>query len=162
VALAAIWLVALSAREAAGGAIAAGSGSPRGAGAVGASIDWGPCKPRGPRLQCARVREPLDWDHPNGRKIHLAVVRHLASKPKQRIGSMFFNPGGPGESGVELVRDNGAELDAWGGGRFNLVGWDPRGTNASTPVPCFTSTASEARFWRGVQIATTAAASRVY
>lgn len=105
---------------------------------------------------------PLDWDHPNGRKIHLAVVRHLASKPKRRIGSMFFNPGGPAESGVELVRDNGAELDAWGGGRFNSVGWDPRGTNASTPVRCFTSAASEARFWRGVQIATTAPASRVY
>jgi pimeloyl-ACP methyl ester carboxylesterase len=46
--------------------------------------------------------------------------------------------------------------------RANLVGWDPRGTNASTPVRCFTSAAGEARFWRGVQIATTAPASRVY
>jgi pimeloyl-ACP methyl ester carboxylesterase len=97
-----------------------------------------------------------------GGKIQLALVRYLASKPKRRIGSIFFNPGGPAESGVELVRDNGAQLDVWGGGRFDLVGWDPRGTNASTPVRCFTSTASEARFWRGVQIATTTAASRVY
>jgi pimeloyl-ACP methyl ester carboxylesterase len=104
----------------------------------------------------------LDWARPAGAKISLAVIRHLASHPGRRIGSMFMNPGGPGESGVELVRDNGAELDAWGGGRFDLVSWDPRGTNASDPVRCFTSKANEARFWRGVQIPTTPAQSRAY
>jgi pimeloyl-ACP methyl ester carboxylesterase len=126
---------------------------------VGVRIAWRGC---GKRLQCARVRVPLDWARPTGTKISLAVIRHLASRPGQRIGSMFFNPGGPGESGVELVRDNGSELDAWGGGRFDLVGWDPRGTNASDPVRCFTSQKSEARFWQGAQIPTTAAASRAY
>jgi hypothetical protein len=40
---------------------------------------------------------------------------------------------------------------------FNVVSWDPQGTNASDPVRCFTSTASEDRFWRGVQIPVTAA-----
>jgi hypothetical protein len=30
---------------------------------------------------------PLDWDRPNGRTINLAVIRHRASKPSQRIGS---------------------------------------------------------------------------
>ena len=105
---------------------------------------------------------PLDWSRPNGKHIELAVIRHLASKPQARIGSMFINPGGPGESGVELVRNAGSELDAWGGGRFDVVSWDPRGTNASDPVHCFTSKATEARFWRGVQIPTTAAESRAY
>ena len=75
---------------------------------------------------------------------------------------MFVNPGGPGESGVELVRDGGPELSTWGRGRFNVVGWDPRGTNASDPVRCFTSKASRDRFWRGVQIPVTPAASRAY
>ena len=73
---------------------------------------------------------------------------------------MFINPGGPGESGVALVRDAGSELDAWGGGRFDVVGWDPRGTNRSEPVRCFTSEASETRFWQGVQIPSTPAESR--
>ena len=41
---------------------------------------------------------PLDWDHPNGRTIRLALIRHLASKPEQRIGTMFMNPGGPGDT----------------------------------------------------------------
>jgi pimeloyl-ACP methyl ester carboxylesterase len=145
-----------------GGAVAA---EPRPSPAVqdvGGGIDWGPCDPAGPRLQCARVRVPLDWDRPHGRMISLSVIRHLASKPERRIGSMFINPGGPGESGVELVRDGFADLDAWGGGRFDVVGWDPRGTNASTPVRCFPDEAAEARFWRGARVPTTPAASERY
>ena len=126
---------------------------------AGARIAWRSC---GKRLQCARVRVPLDWSRPRGQKISLALIRHLASRPGRRTGSMFVNPGGPGQSGVKLVRDNGARFDALGGGRFDVVGWDPRGTNASTPVRCFTSKASEARFWRGVQIPTSAAASSAY
>jgi hypothetical protein len=45
---------------------------------------------------------PLDWEHPNGRSIQLAVIRYLASKPKRRIGSLFINPGGPGGTGTLL------------------------------------------------------------
>ena len=45
------------------------------------------------------MRVPLDWARPNGRRIRLAVIRHLASRPDERIGSLFFNPGGPGGSG---------------------------------------------------------------
>ena len=125
-------------------------------------IRWAACHPPVPNLQCAQVQVPLDWSRPNGKQIKLAVIRHLASRPKQRIGSMFVDPGGPGDSGVSLVRGAGAELDAWGAGRFDVVSWDPRGVYASEPVHCFTSQASEARFWRGVSIPTTPAASRAY
>ena len=65
-------------------------------GAVGAPIAWGACDPPGEGLECARIRVPLDWDRPNGRTISLALIRHLASKPEQRIGTLFINPGGPG------------------------------------------------------------------
>lgn len=122
-------------------------------------VAWRPC---GVRLQCARVWVPLNWRRPHGRKIGLAVIRHLASRPGMRLGTMFVNPGGPGESGVELVRNAGAELDAWGDGRFDIVSWDPRGTNGSDRVRCFTSAASRSRFWRGVRIPMTAAQSRIY
>ena len=40
----------------------------------GSRIDWTPC---GDRLECATVPVPLDWAHPAGRTITLAVVRHL-------------------------------------------------------------------------------------
>ena len=102
---------------------------------------------------------PLDWDRPNGRTISLALIRHLASKPAQRMGTLFITPGGPGDSGLALVRGDPAGLDAWGDGRFDVVSWDPRGSNASTPVRCFRSKRSEARFWAGAAIPTTRAAS---
>jgi pimeloyl-ACP methyl ester carboxylesterase len=124
-----------------------------------AKISWTAC---GDRLECATVAVPLDWAKPGGKKIDLAVIRHLASNPDTRLGSIFVNPGGPGESGVEIVHDNGDLLDEWGAGRFDIVGWDPRGTNASAPVKCFTNAGSEEKYWKGMQIATTPAASRAY
>jgi hypothetical protein len=36
----------------------------------------------------------------------------LASRPEQRIGSLFFNLGGPGDSGVAAVAERGEALDA--------------------------------------------------
>jgi pimeloyl-ACP methyl ester carboxylesterase len=113
------------------------------AGAADVDIHWKAC---GEQLECAKVRVPLDWDRPDGREIKLAVIRHLASKPEERIGSMFVNPGGPGGS-VEQVRGEGAELDAAGQGRFNVVGWDIRGAVESTHVHCFRSELSRLRFF---------------
>jgi pimeloyl-ACP methyl ester carboxylesterase len=140
---------------------AAGSGAVAVAAVRQAGIAWKSC---GKQLQCAKVSVPLNWHRPDGKHIKLAVVRRLAPDQKHLIGSMFVAPGGPGESGVDTVRDPAAAagLMAWGGGRFNLVGWDPRGTNRSDPVRCFTSQAAEARFWRGVHIPTTVAQSRAY
>jgi hypothetical protein len=82
---------------------AAGAESARSAGSVGAPIPWAACDPPGEDLQCARIRVPLDWDEPDGRTISLALIRHFASKPDERIGTLFINPGGPGDTGVGLV-----------------------------------------------------------
>ncbi len=155
VVLSAAWVAALSIGEPA----TAGPGSPRAPGAVGAPIAWTEC---GEALECARVRVPLDWDRPAGPTIGLSVIRHLASRPEQRIGSMFVNPGGPGESGVDLVRGDPEGLDAFGGGRFDVVSWDPRGTHASAPVRCFRGQRAEKRFWKGASIPTTRKASERY
>jgi pimeloyl-ACP methyl ester carboxylesterase len=155
-------ILALAVALSAGDALTAEAPSGRSSQAVSSRIHWAPCDPPGPRLQCARIRVPLDWDHPNGRTIQLALIRHLATKRKQRIGSMFINPGGPGDTGLGLVHGLGDEIDKWGGGHFNVVSWDPRGTNASTHVRCFANQRSEARFWKGVSIPTTPAASERY
>ena len=120
-------------------------------------IAWTDC---GKRLQCARVPVPLDWDHPRGPRIRLAVIRHPASHPGKRDGSLFVNPGGPGESGVDLVRNAGADLDAMGRGRFDVVSWDPRGTNASAHVRCFENQRNLERFWSSETIPITKPQSR--
>src|SRR3954463_8511735 len=105
-----------------------------------AGIAWTSCEPPfadDDQLQCGKLSVPLDWDRPNGEHIDLAVLRHLASRPQERIGSAFLNPGGPGQSGVTVVGEGGADFDQWSGGRFDVVGWDPRGTGARSPATWF-------------------------
>ena len=123
------------------------------------SIAWRSC---GKQLDCATVTVPLDWANPGGATIPLSVIRHRASKPNQRIGTIFANPGGPGDTGVGLIRAGGDELDTWGEGRFDWISWDPRGTYGSSPVNCFISSDAEARFWNGATIPSTAAESQAF
>jgi pimeloyl-ACP methyl ester carboxylesterase len=115
-------------------------------------ISWTAC---GSRLQCASVRVPLDWAHPSGRAITLSVTRHLASDPDRRIGSLFLNPGGPGDSGMDAVTGQGEALDAITAGHFDVVGWDLRGTGRSAPVSCFADSGAREAFWHGLPIPTT-------
>lgn len=136
-----------------------GAASPGTAAAGSTGIGWASC---GDRLECATVPVPLDWAEPDGDTIDLAVIKHAASNPDQRIGTIFANPGGPGDTGVGMVRDAGDELDAWGEGRFDWIGWDPRGTYGSSPVTCFESEAAEAEFWTGASIPSNPAESDAY
>jgi pimeloyl-ACP methyl ester carboxylesterase len=121
------------------GAPAAGAttAAPANGGAPVPRLQWSDC---GDGFQCATASVPLDYDHPNGAKISLALLRRPASDPARRIGSLFVNPGGPGGSGVDFVRALGDELfSAEVRARFDLVGFDPRGIIRSTPLRCFDS-----------------------
>lgn len=127
-----------------------------------AGIAWTSCDPPEAGLDCGTLAVPLDWNRPDGAQIELAVLRHAASRPQERIGTMFLNPGGPGQSGVQVVRGGADGFDVWGGGRFDVVGWDPRGTNASAPVECFRTPEEQATFWAGVTIPSTAQEAEAY
>ena len=123
-------------------------------------VDWTAC---GPQLECASVPVPLDWSEPDGPRIALSVIRRLASRPDQRIGSLFVNPGGPGDSGVGYVAERGEALDALTSGRFDIVGWDIRGgAGASAPVTCFADATERASFWEGLPVPSTRAEERRY
>jgi pimeloyl-ACP methyl ester carboxylesterase len=106
----------------------------------------------------------LDWARSAGPTITLAVIRHRASRPAERIGTLFFNPGGPGVSGVHDGKDPFVSrlLDEAGGGRFDVVSWDPRGVGVSTRVRCFRNERSAMRFWDGLTVPFTVSASRRY
>src|SRR5262245_56323333 len=58
------------------------------------SLAWSPCFPREGRFECADLTVPLDYSHPNGPTIDIAVVRQRAADPARRIGSLLLNPGG--------------------------------------------------------------------
>ncbi|MFJ7074910.1 alpha/beta hydrolase [Streptomyces sp. NPDC098781] len=103
-------------------------------------LDWGRCESSedspepGDEWQCATLKTPLDWSKPAGRTIDLAMIRAKATGD-DRIGSLLFNFGGPGSSGVATMpwyATNTAEL----GKRYDLVSWDPRGVGASEGVRC--------------------------
>lgn len=109
--------------------------APAGASAPASTIAWTPCDPG---FDCAQVQVPLDYDHPRGARISLALVRLPASDPAHRIGSVFVNPGGPGGSGVDFVLGAGPSLfTPEVRARFDIVGFDPRGIARSTPLQCF-------------------------
>ena len=92
-------------------------------------LSWAPCLDG---LECATVRAPLDYTKPDERALTLSLAKRKATGTP-RLGTLFLNPGGPGASGRELVEG----FDSKGLERYDLIGWDPRGTNDSTPVQCF-------------------------
>ena len=101
-------------------------------------LNWAPCGPNFPTAECTTTTVPLDYDAPRGATTTIALARIPAANPAEKIGSVFLNPGGPGASGVNLARGRfGRNLAAMLGGRFDIVGFDPRGVVGSDPLFCF-------------------------
>ena len=104
------------------------------------TVEWAPCGPDYPGAECAIAVVPLDYDDPAGATTEIALARVPAADQANRIGSVFVNPGGPGGPGVGFVLSGfGDFLAANLGGRFDVVGFDPRGVGLSDPLHCFES-----------------------
>ncbi len=108
------------------------------------TLTWSDC---GGAFQCATAIVPLDYDNPQDGTISLALIRLPATDQANRIGSLFTNPGGPGGSGVNFIRMDGMAFPAGIRARFDIIGFDPRGVGASTPVQCFDSVAAQQAFF---------------
>ncbi|MFD0272558.1 alpha/beta hydrolase [Kitasatospora sp. NPDC127111] len=88
-------------------------------------------------MQCGKLHVPLDYANPGTDALDLALIKLPAAKPEQRIGSLLVNPGGPGGSGIEMVKYGAKEFDGVLHNRFDVIGFDPRGTGESSPVVCY-------------------------
>jgi pimeloyl-ACP methyl ester carboxylesterase len=110
------------------------------------TLDWKPCgdpafarwkKIDGASLEgfeCSTFARPLDRSRPDGKQVTLAVVRLPATGPAtERTGTLFLNPGGPGQSGVGLS-EIAFLLPESVRASFDFVTYDPRGIGASTPA----------------------------
>jgi pimeloyl-ACP methyl ester carboxylesterase len=91
-------------------------------------VDWKPCADAA-GFDCATYPVPLDYRHGHGRSLHLAVVRLPATGRK--VGSLFVNFGGPGADAVATLKAIGPGLLGALNDRFDIVGFDPRGTGQS-------------------------------
>ncbi|HVV23371.1 MAG TPA: alpha/beta hydrolase [Pseudonocardiaceae bacterium] len=120
------------------------------AGPVVPRLDWQAC---GDGFFCATAIVPLDYADPSGATIRLAMIKHPATDPAHRIGSLFFNPGGPGGSGVAALPLIYHKFPAALRADFDLVSFDPRGIASSTDLQCFPSTTAEQQFLARLPVA---------
>lgn len=98
---------------------------------------WQRCSPDQPAsLECATIKVPLDYRDPQGLTIDLAVTRMKSENPAKRHGIMLLNPGGPGAAGADmpLLMDESLPKDVRD--QYDLIGFDPRGVGASSPISC--------------------------
>ncbi|KAF9269009.1 hypothetical protein L218DRAFT_940119 [Marasmius fiardii PR-910] len=112
-------------------------------------LQWVDCYPGG--FQCGRLLVPLDYTDPSGNNTAaIALVRLPASVPPDSsdyLGPILFNPGGPGGSGVDLVKEMGTAFSTVVGPQFDIVGFDPRGISRSIPRISFYETPAERQLW---------------
>ncbi|KAI1078421.1 TAP-like protein-domain-containing protein [Whalleya microplaca] len=116
-------------------------------------LEYHPCY--GDEYQCARLLVPLDWGangtSPSSKHtVALAIAKLPATVPvtdPSFAGTIFTNPGGPGGSGISLLLRKGHQLrdvasfddDGSGGGgggggrHYEILSWDPRGVQFTTP-----------------------------
>jgi pimeloyl-ACP methyl ester carboxylesterase len=110
--------------------------------ATASAITWGSCPAaakgvsRDPRLTCATVKVPLDYDKPDGTSIEVAVSRLAAADTKKRHGVLLLNPGGPGLPGLDTPGVMAPTLPKSVLDSYDLIGFDPRGVEHSTAQSC--------------------------
>ena len=85
--------------------------------------------------RCDTLWVPLDYADPSRGTMATSVIVIPAKDPAERIGSLLVNPGGPGESGVQFV-EGAYPLFATLNQRFDIVGFDPRGTTGPDAIAC--------------------------
>lgn len=112
-----------------------------------------------PQYECADVKAPLIWSKSSSElapdytveanpyesdaqaSITLKAIREqLKDAPAH---TLFFNPGGPGASGVSYLPKIIEQFPQTLRDAYSLATWDPRGVGASTPIKCFDSASDE-------------------
>lgn len=98
---------------------------------------WHRCDPAQPAsYECATLKVPLDYRQPRGRTLDLAISRVKSPDPAKRRGVLLMNPGGPGGPGLDLPLMADGALPKEVREQYDLIGFDPRGVGASSPVSC--------------------------
>jgi pimeloyl-ACP methyl ester carboxylesterase len=110
-------------------------------------LDWRPC-PGEAGFECATAVVPMDYARPGGKTFSLAVIKSPAGDPSSRIGTLFWNPGGPSDAGTEYLPASIGGFPEQVRRRFDIVSWDPRGMGGRTTpvVQCFDNADDEGDF----------------
>ncbi|QRV97369.1 alpha/beta hydrolase family protein [Ceratobasidium sp. AG-Ba] len=108
------------------------------------SISWSAC-PDSDTTQCAFFDVPREYENATDSDTVSIFMRRYPANASQesRLGSILVNPGGPGGSGNLFIAAGGGEkLSAALDGRYDIIGFDPRGVNLTGPwTACFATEA---------------------
>ena len=86
-----------------------------------------------PTKQCATLDVPLDYERPEEGSVNIAMARVPATGANP-TGSLFYNPGGPGGSGLAILDSISQRYSKKIKQKFHIVTWDPRGIGETTPT----------------------------
>ncbi len=119
------------------------------------TLRWAPCPPAPDGgastapFQCATAAVPIDYADPAAGSFELAVIKYPARNQADRLGTVFWNPGGPSDAGTEFLPVAYQGFPAQVHERFDIVSWDPRGMGGGTTpvVQCFDDADAEAQFF---------------
>ncbi|WP_432897780.1 alpha/beta fold hydrolase [Micromonospora matsumotoense] len=105
--------------------------------ASGATLAWRACPGvDDTRLRCASLKVPLDHARPAGPTIDIVISRLAATDPALRRGVLITTGGGPGGAGVPEPLNLAAVVDPAVRARYDIVGFDMRFVERSTPITC--------------------------
>jgi pimeloyl-ACP methyl ester carboxylesterase len=102
-------------------------------------LRWKPCDHG---FYCATARAPLNYSHPHGAQVSIAVISSRATGPGHSLGWLFLNGGGPNPQ-VSTLPGGYPNLPAAWRERYNLITFDPRGMGYSTQIRCFPTEGAE-------------------
>lgn len=107
-----------------------------------ARLTWTKCPPapagtaRDPHQVCSSITVPLDYAHSHGKQIKIEISKIPALTSATKHGELLVNPGGPADPGLDTPSVFAAELPTSVREDYDLIGFDPRGVEYSTPQTC--------------------------
>ncbi|KAM0369542.1 hypothetical protein ACHAPK_006183 [Fusarium culmorum] len=109
------------------------------------TINWSQCNldigneiwnRRQKAFDCAKFSVPLDYtNEDSSRPLVLDLIKANATK-QPRKGSVFYNPGGPGSSGVSSVIESRSQLVDVLDGHYDVISFDPRDSGQTLTATC--------------------------
>lgn len=85
-------------------------------------------------MECGTLTAPMDYTNPSKGDVHLFMTRVPAKDQANKKGTIFINPGGPGEGGAQYTSFFAQILGDNTATHFDIIGIDPRGLGDSRPA----------------------------
>ncbi|KAI0192411.1 Alpha/Beta hydrolase protein [Astrocystis sublimbata] len=100
-----------------------------------ANLTWQPCFDD---FTCSKLEVPLDYANRSLGTTSIAFIKLAGKNATSESPNIVLIPGGPGNSGVDLLITSKAFAGQAFGEQYNIVSFDPRGVNHSgLAVDCF-------------------------